>query len=245
MEGEYEKGKISVLISIIMLFSFMLIGCGNIVNNILENRGVNDFEVPEGVSATLIPSDKKKLSKEEFEEVTNILSERLDSQHLFEHEIVIDEVKNEVSIKVAMEKVETDFDYVKFVAELIEIGNLTFTEYEDDEKKGKNLVESENIVLAIAEEEQQSGGWVVKIKFNDKGRTEFTKLTEKNIGRQLAIFMDEELITAPIVVDKIDSDEVLITGIENKDTATRLAILINSGRLPCSLEISSVNFVAR
>ena len=44
----------------------------------------------------------------------------------------------------------------------------------------------------------QSGQWTVSLEFNGKGATKFAELTQKLVGQQMAIFFDNEEISAPV-----------------------------------------------
>lgn len=63
----------------------------------------------------------------------------------------------------------------------------------------------------------------------------FQKETRENIGRQLAIVLDDRVISAPVIQGAI-YDQGQITGNFNLDQAQDLAIKLRSGALPASLE---------
>src|SRR3989344_6183518 len=52
----------------------------------------------------------------------------------------------------------------------------------------------------------------VSLELNDEGGALFEAITEKNVGRPLAIFLDGTLITAPVVSEKISGGRAQITG---------------------------------
>ena len=52
----------------------------------------------------------------------------------------------------------------------------------------------------------------------------------------MAIVMDDQVISAPSVSSKIDSDSCVISGSFTRDSATELANLINAGQIPFSLK---------
>jgi preprotein translocase subunit SecD len=49
----------------------------------------------------------------------------------------------------------------------------------------------------------QLGNQVASITFNEEGQRIFCNLTEKNIGNQMAIFVGGDLVSAPVIQDKI------------------------------------------
>ena len=75
----------------------------------------------------------------------------------------------------------------------------------------------------------QTGGQpVVAFSFNDEGGDRFYQLTSKNIGRQIAIILDGEVISAPKVDSAIRKSGV-ITGNFTSAETKKLAYLLKSG----------------
>ncbi|HLC07503.1 MAG TPA: protein translocase subunit SecD [Candidatus Babeliales bacterium] len=72
------------------------------------------------------------------------------------------------------------------------------------------------------------GEAVVQFSFNDEGADKFYELTSKNIGRQLAIVLDNEVISAPKVESAIRGTGS-ITGTFSGAEAKKLAYLLKSG----------------
>lgn len=79
---------------------------------------------------------------------------------------------------------------------------------------------------------------VKKGKSSDK----FGDLTGGNVGRQLAIVLDDELISAPVLKSKI-SDHGQITGQFTAAEAKRLASDLNAGALPAPLRLGAESSV--
>jgi preprotein translocase subunit SecD len=66
------------------------------------------------------------------------------------------------------------------------------------------------------------------------GATRFGQFTGSNIGRNLAIVLDERVVTAPVIEGRI-TDEGRISGNFTQQEATDLALTLRSGALPASL----------
>lgn len=77
----------------------------------------------------------------------------------------------------------------------------------------------------------------VDIEFNSEGAEIFKTLTEKNIGKQLAIFLDNNLIEAPTVREKISGGKAQITGNFTLDEAKKLVERFNAGALPAPVTL--------
>lgn len=84
----------------------------------------------------------------------------------------------------------------------------------------------------------ETGEPEIKIEFNDEGTKLFAELTKKNVGKPLAIFLDNELISAPTVQTAITDGNAVITGKFTVDEAKKLAIQLNAGALPVPLKLS-------
>ncbi len=79
----------------------------------------------------------------------------------------------------------------------------------------------------------------VNIQFNDEGAKFFTDLTAQNVGKPLAIFLDNKLIEMPIVREKISGGRAQITGQFTVDEAKKLVERFNAGALPAPINLIS------
>ena len=72
---------------------------------------------------------------------------------------------------------------------------------------------------------------------NSEGVRRFSSTTEKNVGNQLAIVMDDEVRSAPNINEAITTDSARITGDFTPEQAEDLALVLRSGALPASIRI--------
>jgi preprotein translocase subunit SecD len=79
----------------------------------------------------------------------------------------------------------------------------------------------------------------VSLKFNDEGKELFKNVTEKNVGKQVAIFLDGSIISAPVVQDVIRNGEAVINGKFTTQEARELAQRLNAGALPVPITLVS------
>ncbi len=84
---------------------------------------------------------------------------------------------------------------------------------------------------------------VVSLQFNEKGAKIFEKLTEKNVGKRLAIYIDGVLISSPVVKEKISGGRALIEGNFTAKEAEKLASNLNAGALPVPISLSSQDVI--
>ena len=78
---------------------------------------------------------------------------------------------------------------------------------------------------------------VVALEWDPEGAHLFEQITKRNVGKQLAIFLDNELISAPVVKEAIAGGRAQIEGNFSMDEAEMLAIQLNSGSLDVPLTI--------
>lgn len=77
----------------------------------------------------------------------------------------------------------------------------------------------------------------VAISFNDEGAKIFEELTGRNVGKLLAIFLDNNLIEAPVVKQKISGGQAVITGKFTVEQAKQLVERFNAGALPAPITL--------
>ncbi|MBI2334402.1 protein translocase subunit SecD [Candidatus Daviesbacteria bacterium] len=83
----------------------------------------------------------------------------------------------------------------------------------------------------------KQAGPQVSIEFNEAGAQKFAEITRANVGKPLAIFLDDLPISAPVVQQEIIGGNAVITGQFSTEEAKNLAIQLNAGALPVSINI--------
>jgi preprotein translocase subunit SecD len=82
-----------------------------------------------------------------------------------------------------------------------------------------------------------TGAPEVSISFNEEGAGIFEKITEKNIGKPVAIFLDNNLIEMPTVQQKIIGGQAVISGKFTLNDAKKLVERFNAGALPAQITL--------
>jgi protein-export membrane protein SecD len=72
----------------------------------------------------------------------------------------------------------------------------------------------------------------VSLTLDKRGAAVFTRLTGNNVGRQLAIVLDNRVKSAPVIRDKIRGGRASITGLADDNEARDLTIVLRAGALP-------------
>jgi len=97
-------------------------------------------------------------------------------------------------------------------------------------------VDGSHLTDAQAGTNSQTGEWVVNFTFDAVGGREFGAVTQKNVGRSLAIVLDNRVISAPVIREPIFG-RGQISGRFTAAGANDLAILLRGGALPAPLKI--------
>ncbi|MCX4188967.1 protein translocase subunit SecD [Methylophaga sp. OBS3] len=97
--------------------------------------------------------------------------------------------------------------------------------------EGKHIQDAQ---LIFSQETQQP---VVSFTLDRDGARQFAEMTEKNIGRQLAILLDDEVVTAPVIRSVIAGGRGEISGQFTVSEANSLAVLLRAGALPAPLNV--------
>ncbi len=128
-------------------------------------------------------------------------------------------------------------DANKVLEELGKPGALKFIDENNQE-----VLLPEHIKTAEARSRRSEGvnsnsiEYVVLLTLTEEGSKVFADVTDKNIGRQIAIVFDGEVVSAPRVNSKIESLYAEITGLESLESAENLATTIRIGAIPVELE---------
>jgi preprotein translocase subunit SecD len=88
-----------------------------------------------------------------------------------------------------------------------------------------------------------AGEPIVSITFNSDGRDLFAKITGENIGKILAIFLDGQVISSPVIRDEIKDGKAIISGGFTPEEAKSLVRDLNYGALPVPVELISTQSI--
>ncbi len=77
----------------------------------------------------------------------------------------------------------------------------------------------------------------VQIQFTGLGTKYFDEITKRNVGKVVAIALDNQVISAPVVQTEIANGTAVISGNFTSDNAKNLSIALNAGALPAPLNV--------
>ncbi len=100
------------------------------------------------------------------------------------------------------------------------------------ELSGKNLSSAN-----YEPDSDRPGSFRVAFSLDRQGASQFARVTERNVGRQLAIVLDHQIFSAPVIQSRIGAGQATITGGFTAEDANDLAIILRAGALPASMKI--------
>jgi protein-export membrane protein SecD len=115
---------------------------------------------------------------------------------------------------------------------------LSFENSEEQLYISKRIIlNGDNLIDARPALDNQTNQSVVNFTFDRVGSKKFGKATTKNVGRKIAIILDNKIISAPVIREPILGGTGQISGDFTFQSATDLSVLLKSGALPAPLII--------
>lgn len=223
-------------------------------------KGIDDIrwgiDIRGGVDVTFSPPEGVTASSEDMGRAKTIIENRLVSQNITDSEVYTDYDKHRIIVRFPWKADETDFNPEKAIAELGETASLTFRELAQtdpltDAPAGvtleKVVLEGRDVESAYYGEQPDQFGrpeHVVVLNLKPEGAQKFEEATGRLVGQQISIWMDETMLSAPVVNAKISGGEAVISGNFTPESAAALASKINAGALPFKLVTENYNTIS-
>lgn len=103
--------------------------------------------------------------------------------------------------------------------------------------KKRTLLTGDRLVKAQVQIDNRFNEPYVALEFDSRGAKMFERITEKNIKKRLAIILDNNVYSAPVIQDRIAGGHAQITGRFAMEEARDLAIVLRAGSLPAPVKI--------
>ena len=99
------------------------------------------------------------------------------------------------------------------------------------------VLSGDNLSTAVPKFDSQTNETIVSFSLDRVGAKRFGRFTSKNVGKRLAIILDNKIISAPQIREPITGGNGQISGDFTFQSATDLALLLRSGALPAPINI--------
>ena len=88
-----------------------------------------------------------------------------------------------------------------------------------------------------------AGNWIVNLDMTREGKVKWSRFTGNNIGKKVAIVLDNKVYMAPTIQTKISSGGTRITGFSGKQEAQDIAGVLKAGELPAPINVIQINYI--
>ena len=213
------------------------------------------IDIRGGVEVTFVPAqDGADPTNEELDGAAEVMRQRLVAQGINDYSVYSDYNSDRIVVQFPWAEDEETFDPETAISELGATAQLQFIEGTDTDEEGNptgevildgSMVDSARAAYAPVDQQGTDYQWVVELTLNDEGTQAFATATSElaSSNGQIAIWMDDQMISAPAVEKAIANGQAMITGDFDSETATTLANQINGGSLPFSLETASYSTI--
>ncbi|MBQ4145477.1 MAG: protein translocase subunit SecD [Clostridia bacterium] len=233
---------------IIVIAVLLLYGCGvpasmdvlRIPNvfGVADEGGITQGLDLKGGTVIVYKAQTDNPTEEEMDTVVSMLRTRLDGQGYTEATLTR---QGDDKVRVELPDVQ---DAKQAVETLGATAQLEFIDPEGNVVMSGSEVKSASAEYGQTEQGMAKNSYYIALELTDEGRDKFADATGRLVGQQIGITMDGQLLSAPRVNERIDSNSCVITGEFTAEEARSLAANIKSGQLPFSLEQVEVRTVS-
>ena len=230
-----NKGILSLILTavLVVLLGFtVLVGIGETGTGAMKNIKLG-LDLKGGVSITYQVKDDNP-TEEEMSDTIYKLQKRVEQ---YSTEVsVYQEGDDRINVEIPG---VTDANAI--LDELGKPGSLEF-----QTQDGETVITGSDVKTASAQSGQDDMGnkeYSVELDLTDEGAEKFAEATEANVGKQISIIYDGEVISSPRVNEAITGGQAYITGNFTYEEADNLASTIRIGGLKLELEELRSNVV--
>jgi preprotein translocase subunit SecD len=217
------------------------------------------IDINGGIDATLfaVKEDGGKPTQKELDTAKTIILRRLDKLAILDREVAPDINGGRILVRIPWKPGETNYNPDEAIKEIGATALLTFREVDESklDANGNYLPLDDKIILQgkdivdATPQKNPEGGMQVSFTLSPEGKQKFSDATARLIGKPIAIFMDDQFISAPTVNGHITNGDARITlGSASDNAAVKeakdLADTIRAGSLPFKLEAKQVNAIS-
>ena len=174
----------------------------------------------------------------------NVIEKRVNLFGVSEPNIYTAQSGNQAQLVVELAGVTNISDAIN------EIGQTPLLQFEDVQVNGSSTqyiptnLTGEYVTGASLSFDPTTNAPQVDIDFNSQGAQIFDEMTKADVGKQIAIFLDGQLIEAPTVSQEISGGQATISGNFTVASAQQLVQQFNAGALPAPITLISQQTVS-
>jgi len=232
---------------------------GDTVSTII--KGADDIrwgiDIRGGVDVTFSPPAGYQATQDEMSAAESIIKVRMLSQNITDYEIYTDMVNNRIIVRFPWKADEADFNPEQAIKELGETALLTFREGLEVDDFGLPIGVTADVVILEGKDIKSAssvsvprtqGGMAdqpaVSLELTPEGAQKFSEATGRLVGQIISIWMDDTMLSSPVVNVQITDGSAIISGNFTIQEAKDLADRINAGALPFKLQTENYNTIS-
>lgn len=198
------------------------------------------IDIRGGVEAVFEPRDYEGTpSSTDLDSARSVLELRMDNLQILDREITVDKSNGRILVRFPWKSDETEFDPEVALRELGEMARLTFRD-----PQGNIVLEGNDVAESYAAVNQETSEPIVELVLSSEGAAKFSEATGRLVGQIISIYMDDTVISEPMVKTQITGDRAYIDGMADVQEAVALAEKINAGALPFALQSISSSSIS-
>ena len=209
---------------------------------------------------TAVPNEGEEVTDADIDAIIATLSQRAQNYGYAETQVVRLGAENRIRVDIPdMDDVvsaqqlmgataQLEFFYlpegVEFPLDATDM-NQYYVDYLNALSQKITVLTGAQVKNAVATQDPQTFADIVALELDETARMNFaeaTRITSQR-GDPIYIMLDDAIISAPVANEEINSTECIISGNFDSAEAQRLASLISSGSLPCTLKLEAANKV--
>ena len=218
---------IIIIVFIIIVGVCLYFAINNPINLGLDLKG--------GTQIILKPVEKgaEEVTDEALDKAQMIILNRIDRLGISEPLVTRDYNRNIIVQLPGVDDPDHAMDVIGKTAQL-EFKILESVDEDGNPVFGPTLMTGDKLVKSQAGYDP-NGQVIVSMTFTNEGQEIFEKITSENVGKNLAIVLDGEMKSAPVIRGAISGNAV-IEGIQTLEEAKDIALVLQTGALPVELE---------
>lgn len=191
----------------------------------------------QGGSRLVYVADLSKISTEDknnaMDSLKKVIENRINAFGVAEPVIQTTKSGDEYRLIVELPGVKNTDEALQLIGKT---ATLVFKELGEQDFKPTTLT-GKDLKRSDVAFDPNTGAPYISLQFNAEGSKKFEELTTRNVGKPIGISLDEEIISAPKVNEKISGGKAQITGEFTFDEAKALVVQLNAGALPAPIKM--------
>jgi preprotein translocase subunit SecD len=222
-----------------------------------DSQFVRDFDIKKGLDLqggmqVTLSADMSQISAEDrltaLDSVQTVISKRVDLYGVSESSIKTSVIGSDYRLVIELPGVSNPKEALDLIGQTakLEFASPVYQSDPASPSAEPKLVDFSATDLTGADLksakvtfETQDRSPAVAVEFKDSGRDKFATLTKEFLEKPIAIILDDQIISAPVVQTEITNGQAVITGKFSAKEAKFLATQLNAGALPVSVSVIS------